>query len=101
MNDILFPIPKGMKHKDVAECLTAYLLGASAFGNTTMGENKPWRLGPSWDEGSSKWRLDNSNNYWLHVNTKTNIVTLSARYSLDVPEAMVALFTAQFNKGTG
>jgi hypothetical protein len=91
MTYIDFNIPKGMAIGDVAECMTAYLLGGGSFNNGRRNH------GPF--IGEDKIQLDGSNDYWLHT-TEIGQARLSWRYAgqADVAYAMLALFKARHCK---
>lgn len=93
MSTVFFDVPKGMSNEHLAYTFSAYLLGTLAFDSKTRERPLygPYRKDPSDDN----WQLDNSNDYWLHIEDGKG--KLVSRYDrVDVLEAMLALFKLRF-----
>jgi len=96
---INFDIPSRMTPLHVAETLSAYLQGATAFNNRAR-ENGQLSQGPFPKiPDAQSWQLDQSNDYWLYV--EGDKAKLSCRYPGQEPviEALAALFKVRFRSG--
>ncbi len=96
---VRFGIPPHMKKVDVAKTFAAYLMGPLAFENSSdeMSQlrNGPFRKDPTSD---SHWQLDDTNDFWLHIEDDGEHATIWCRYPGQGPiiEAAVKLFKARF-----
>ncbi|KND51705.1 MAG: hypothetical protein ABA06_00395 [Parcubacteria bacterium C7867-001] len=90
-----FDVPEGMTSELVACTFAAYLLGSLFNSNWQRSVYGPFRK--DYREGTDyeRWQLDNTNDYWLHI--EGNKAKLVSRYDRqDVLEAMLTLFKLRF-----
>lgn len=89
MRALVINIPHYMDGEQAARELHAYLRGAGESG------------GPHFDKhtkSEARWQLDDSNDYWLHVDEDG--ARLTYRYNERRAQAVAALFNETHKEGT-
>ena len=103
--EVTFAIPDGFEPQIVAEIMAAYLLGDRAFENTlgalTRGAlqshgQRPGerRHGPYLRD--EKWQLDDSNDFWLRIDSGQARLTCRYPSQFATMEAMKMLFNCRY-----